>query len=331
MGMKPDIKKKKSFLVKTCNKCGGSFGPESFSETNSLFYPDGYLPICDSCVTDYLKEENFNWRAVNKICQYMDIPFVPQEFERLHEMNGDNVFSIYVKVFHTSEYEDLGWEEYFEEFKRLKEDGYIEDELPLIREEKFRNLREKWGANYDDEELLYLEGLYKGLLTTQNINGALQVDQAKKLCKISLTIDSKIRAGEDFDKILSSYEKLTRTAEFTPKNVKNANDFDSTGEIIRWLEKRGWVNKFYDDVTRDIVDETMKNIQTFNQRLYTNESGIGDEIDRRITSLKTAKELEDYYDVGKEYDLEEYEIEGFNDLMGDEEFEVELDDGRTEE
>ena len=75
----------------------------------------------------------------------------------------------------------------------------------------------------------------------------------------------------------------------------------------------------------------MKNIQTFNQRLYTNESGIGDEIDRRITSLKTAKELEDYYDVGKEYDLEEYEIEGFNDLMGDEEFEVELDDGRTEE
>ena len=75
----------------------------------------------------------------------------------------------------------------------------------------------------------------------------------------------------------------------------------------------------------------MKNIQNFTQRLYTNETGISEEIDRRVAALQSAKELEDYYDVGKEYDLEEYEIEGFNDLMGDEEFEVELDDGRTEE
>jgi hypothetical protein len=60
--------------------------------------------------------------------------------------------------------------------------------------------------------------------------------------------------------MLSSYDKLVKTAEFTPKNVKNATDFDSVGELFRWLEKRGWRNKFYDDVTRDIVDETMKNI-----------------------------------------------------------------------
>ncbi|MDT3386807.1 MAG: hypothetical protein LIR46_03435 [Bacteroidota bacterium] len=60
--------------------------------------------------------------------------------------------------------------------------------------------------------------------------------------------------------MLTSYDKLVKTAEFTPKNVKNATDFDSVGELFRWLEKRGWRNKFYDDVTRDIVDETMKNI-----------------------------------------------------------------------
>lgn len=330
MGMQPKITKRKDFLIKTCEICKGNFGPESFSPTNSFFYSDGYIPICNGCIKDYLKKEDFNWRAVNKICQYMDIPFVPQEFERLHEINGDEVFPIYVKIFHTSEYEDLGWEQYFEEFKRLKEEDLIEDELPKIREDKFRKLRDKWGANYDDEDLLYLEGLYNGLLTTQNINGALQVDQAKKLCKISLSIDSKIRAGEDFDKILTSYDKLVRTAEFTPKNVKNVNDFDSVGEIVRWLEKRGWINHFYDDVTRDIVDETMKNIQMFNQRLYTNETGIGDEIERRINSLKTAKELEDYYDIGGEYDLEEYENEGFDELMNDN-FEVNLDDGENSE
>ena len=119
---------------------------------------------------------------------------------------------------------------------------------------------------------------------------------------------------------MGSYDKLVKTAEFTPKNVKNASDFESTGELIKWLEKRGFKSKFYDNVTRDIVDETIKNIQSYNQRLYTNESGIGDEITRRIEALKTIKDLENYYDVGKEYDLDEFENDGYEELMKNEEF-----------
>jgi len=42
--------------------------------------------------------------------------------------------------------------------------------------------------------------------------------------------------------LLGSYDKLVKIAEFTPKNAKNANDFDSVGELFRWLEKRGWKN-----------------------------------------------------------------------------------------
>jgi len=81
---------------------------------------------------------------------------------------------------------------------------------------------------------------------------------------ISLELESRIRAGADFDKLLTSYDKLVKVAEFTPKNAKNASDFDSVGELFRWLEKRGWKNKFFDGVTRDIVDETIKNIQSYN-------------------------------------------------------------------
>lgn len=167
------------------------------------------------------------------------------------------------------------------------------------------------------------------MLQTQNVNGALQDDQAKKLCKISLEIDSRIREGSDFDKILSSYDKLVKVAEFTPKNVKNATDFDSVGEVFRWLEKRGWVNKFYDGVTQDVVDETMKNIMNFNQRLYVNESGITEEIERRLSALKNAQELENYYNTDKEYDLDEYDNAGYDELMKDEDFQVELDDEQS--
>ena len=320
MGMQPKIKQITPFIVKTCSICGGTFGPEGFIKTKSLFYPDGYLPMCADCIKQLLIEHNFDWDLVDKLCRYADIPFIPAEFERLHESNGDNVFQVYADVFLSSEFEGLGWKQYYEEFLRLKEKGHIEDELPILKEEKRKQLKEKWGSNYDDEELQYLENLLDGLLQTQNISGALQFDQALKICKISLNLDSKIREGADFDKLMGSYDKLVKTAEFTPKNVKNASDFESTGELIKWLEKRGFKSKFYDNVTRDIVDETIKNIQSYNQRLYTNESGIGDEITRRIEALKTIKDLENYYDVGKEYDLDEFENDGYEELMKNEEF-----------
>lgn len=99
-------------------------------------------------------------------------------------------------------------------------------------------------------------------------------------------------------------------------------------ELCRWLEKRGFKNPFYDGETRDIVDETIKNIQSWNQRLYTNESGIGDEISQRIQALKTAAELETYYDLNQDdTDYDNYENEGFERLFNDEEFKADLDGG----
>ena len=107
--------------------------------------------------------------------------------------------------------------------------------------------------------------------------------------------------------------------------LQNASDFESMGELCRWLEKRGFVNQFYDGETRDVVDETIKNIQSWNQRLYTNESGIGDEITQRIQSLKTAAELENYYDLEQDTDYDEYENEGFEKLFKDDEFEADVE------
>ena len=318
---------KKNVSFKNCSHCGALTGASEFSYTKSIFFSDNLLPICNSCIKEFLVENEFNWEAVDKICQYADLPFVPAEFERLKEMNGEDVFPVYASVFKSADYEKLGWKDYFNEFRRLKETGEIADELPEIREQKLDRLREKWGANYDEEELRYLQSLYDGILSTQNVTGALQIDQAEKLCKISLEIDSRIREGKDIDKVLASYDKLVKVAEFTPKNAKNASDFDSVGELFRWLEKRGWVNKYYDDVTRDVVDETIKNIQAYNQRLYINESGIGEEINRRIEALKSAKELEeksDFYDLKQEFDLDEFENDAFEGLMNDN-FEVDLD------
>ena len=330
MGLQPNIRKKR-FTLKACVRCGQMFGEEGFAPTKSLFFPDGTISICNDCIDKELMQHDWNWDYVDKLCQMADIPFVPKEWERLREMNEREVFYRYATIFLSSEYDGIGWSDYYQAFKDLKQQGALEEELPEIAEKRERELKEKWGFNYDMEALQYLEGLFNGLMTTQNVNGALQVDQAKKICKMSYEVDRRIEEGSDFDKLLSSYDKLVKAAEFTPKNVKNINDFDTFGEAIKWLEKKGWRNTFYDGVTRDIVDESMKNFQNFHQRLYTNESNIGEEITRRLEALKhtAAMENESYYGTDKQYDLDAFEREGFDVIFEgeEEEFSAEVDDG----
>lgn len=329
MGLAPKIKREQPFAQKQCTVCGRFHSPDGFARTKSIFFPDGTLPICNDCLDEYLVQHENAWDVVDKICQYADIPFIPTEWTRIQDLAPTHTFSKYAEVFQSEEYEGLGWDEYFQEFKRLKEEGAIKQHLPLLFDEERAKLRERWGSNYDDEALLYLNNLYNGLLQTQNVSGALQIDQALKICKMSYEIDCRIRSGQDFDKILSSYDKIVKAADFTPKNSKSANDFDSVGELFHWLEKRGWKNQFYDNVTRDIVDETIKNIQAWNQRLYTEESGIGDEITRRIEALKTAKELEDNYYITKQNtqdELDKYENDGFDKLFAEDTFAVEVDE-----
>jgi len=318
--LKPTILNNKTVVPKVCSSCQNRKLSTDFVRAKSILFKDGLATICNSCLVDFFTKHNWSWESVNKMCQLIDIPFIPTEFERLRETSGESAFTAYAKIMSEAPYEDLGWMEYFHEFQKLKQAHLLENELPLIREQRFESLREEWGANYDEEELLYLNMLYSGLQNTQNINGALQTDQARKLCKISLAIDIKIRAAEDFDKLMSSYDKMIKTAEFTPKNVKNENNIDSFGEAVAWLEKRGWVNTYFDDVPKDLVDEVISNLQNFTQRLYLEESGIGEEITSRIETLKIAQNLEktgtSNYDVDLDakFEYDKYDNVGFEEL-----------------
>ena len=308
---------------KKCGCCNITKTSRNFIPMKSFLYPDGLLNLCNECLKKKLISQEWGWDFIDKLCQQIDIPFIPKKFEELKAINDDNVFPIYAKVFQDSQFEGLAWKDYYIAFKQLEEAGLIENELPELVDEKFKKLRLDWGPNYEDEDLLYLDNLFNGMLATQNINGALQTDQARKLCKMSLEIDEKIRAGENFDKLMGSYDKMVKTAEFTPKNTKSENDLASVGELYAWLERQGWENRYFDGVNRDVVDEVINNLQSFARNLYINESGIGEEIVDRIESLKVADALErgdsNFFDIdNKNVDLDSYANDGYNELVTEE-------------
>ena len=279
--------------VKKCDKCGTTKTLDLFTEVKSVFFPDKHLNICKDCIEGFLLKNEGNFTAFDKLCQWADIPFLVNEWMKIYKYNKGKTFDVYCRAYIAGEYNSVDWRDITQQYKEMASNHNLEANIEVLQEEKIRQLQKKWGSHYDAEELAYLENLFQGILTSHNVVGEIPLDNAKKLCKISLLIDNRIRAEEDFKDELASYDKLLKTAEFTPKNMKNASDFNSVGEIFLFLEKGGWINKFYDWAERDIIDNSMKNIQLYNRNLYINENGISEEINRKIEALQVAQQLED--------------------------------------
>lgn len=312
-----EVRKVSKRLFVTCQYCNENKPVASFLKAKSPFFPCGTTDICIECLEDFIAKENGNLNYVDKLMRWLDVPFYVDKWVKLYKLNGALALRTYVDQVYEQNYPMVDWSEVNEEYKMLQEKGLLGDELEEIRREKLEILFNKWGEEYSEKEILYLEDLYQGILQTQNVNGKLQTDDAVKLCKISLIIDRKIRDGEDFEKQLKSYDTLRKSADFTPKNIKNACDFDSIGELFAYCEKKGWENAFYDNTPRDTVDLVMKDIQSWLRNLYKNETGIAEDVERRIEALKIADAMEDSImaiedDGLDDFDAEGYDVEEFN-------------------
>lgn len=281
---------------------------------------NGSMPICRQCIAKEIggKSETKRWNAVNKLCQLADVPFVPEEFEKIYKAHGTDAFGTYCYMFREKPYDTLDWTMYNDAYLQLQEEKRVEDGLPELKEARVAKLQRRWGPEYDEQSLEYLENLYIGITNTAGIVGALNEDQVLKLCKISLIIEDKIRGGVEFDKDLKSYENLCKLAGITTQAIKEGSEFNSTGELWAYLEKLGYKVQYYNGAVNDEVDKTMKDVQYWSRYLYINETPIGEEINERIENLKAADKL-----TNSGFDWGEYN-EFANSVDENEEFNIEI-------
>ena len=327
----------------TCSHCGKPI-PETLAfRTASPFFPSGYLPFCVTCIAELVDMRNLS--SVNKLFQYADWPFDASRWMLLckGKLTPEVILSTYYKQYISRLYTDgyngeVDWESLNNEWKRLSSSKKLDELLPEKQEALEKNLREFWevdcgNAKYSLDQLQHLQKLYTDLERTQNIATGAQADQAKKLCRLSLDMDiaQSNHELELYVKLMQAYEKLVKVAEFTPRASQSNASFESVGELIAFLEKTGFINKFYDGEQRDIVDKTIKNQQIFLRRLVSGESNLSERIEQRLQRMDLLDRLEDgttsedewSYDLQKDEDW--IESDDVDDINDDEDEEMEVD------
>lgn len=277
--------------AQNCIWCGRSKPLMDFPRSKAMWFKNGVANICTDCLEDQLDCTDLN--LADKILQYLDIPFNPNEWIQLYEDNGSRTLRVYLtRYIGQKNTRNLDWSRANEKWKERRNNGTLDQSIEVLNQDYIEEMREKWG-DYSVEEYGMLEALYKDILRTQNIITGIQVDQAQNLCRLSLIVRSKIQHGEDASKELKMYNDLIKAGGFEPKNARSYGEFESIGEVINYLVRKGYQPKFYDGQERDMVDLTMKNTQAYLQRLVANEPNLPDLVAQRRDGYRIAQQLEE--------------------------------------
>lgn len=308
--MTTTTKTKPKLTSKTCTKCGGYLSGASYYPTKSKFFPDGTLPICRECLDSMVGTEE--WWGMDKFCQWADYPFLPDVWTKLVTELEEGALTAYVKGYTNNlQYSQLDWKKAHDEWAALLKTGEYKDRIPDLSAARKAELTHTWGKGYTDDELTYMDKFYTGMCNSHNIITETQKHAAETLAKLSVRISQKISAGDDIDKDIGAYDKEMKIGGFTTENVKNMSDFESVGELIAYLEKVGWKNPYYEGAPKDVVDETIANMQAYLRRLVMGESNLKDAVEQRLSSLGLNKPGD--LDLSEE-ELDRYDVEGFNEI-----------------
>lgn len=268
--------------------------------------------------------------AVNKLCQFLDIPFLANDWLSLYKStdNKRKILEDYIKTVRNSEYSNATWKEYTLLWDKARETDAVLSKLPTLSADLFIYLRKKWGS-YDDfgvEDYLKMESYEKNTLNYYNFRDEARRDMIRKLALVSVLIDKKLAAGDtrEVSTLISSYQSLMKESGIQNAVQNDTETIESLSELIAFLEEHGWLMDYKVTETRDIVDATIRNFQQYVAGLV---SGSGEE----ITQMYNAKLMEEQAgttvneeDIESMFEAQEAEDEQFADESLNEEELIEM-------
>ena len=108
------------FEDKKCECCGKYKTSLNYLKTKSFMFPSGYSNICTECLGRRLEVDD-SWEVMDKICQYLDMPFKIDLYEKLSKDNAPAaLLQAYAMQMGSEEYEGIDWTSYQEAYKELE-------------------------------------------------------------------------------------------------------------------------------------------------------------------------------------------------------------------
>ena len=318
------------YTTKCCGICSKPKLLQEFvpAGANTIFQKDTLSTVCYDCVCEMVEFNDLD--AVNKLCQFLDIPFLANDWLNLYKStdNKRKILEDYIKTVRNSEYSNASWKEYTLLWDKARETDTVLSKLPTLSADLFIYLRKKWGS-YDDfgvEDYLKMESYEKNTLNYYNFRDEARRDMIRKLALVSVLIDKKLAAGDtrEVSTLISSYQSLMKESGIQNAVQNDTETIESLSELIAFLEEQGWLMDYRVTESRDIVDATIRNFQQYVAGLV---SGSGEE----ITQMYNAKLMEEQAgtsineeDIESMFEAQEAEDEQFADESLNEEELIEM-------
>jgi hypothetical protein len=318
------------YTTKCCGICSKPKLLQEFvpAGANTIFQKDTLSTVCYDCVCDMIEFNDLD--AVDKLCQFLDIPFLANDWLNLYKStdNKRKILEDYIKTVRTSEYSNASWKQYTLLWDKARETDAVLSKLPTLSADLFIYLRKKWGS-YDDfgvEDYLKMESYEKNTLNYYNFRDEARRDMIRKLALVSVLIDKKLAAGDtrEVSTLISSYQSLMKESGIQNAVQNDTETIESLSELIAFLEEHNWLMDYKVTETRDVVDATIRNFQQYVAGLV---SGSGEE----ITQMYNAKLMEEQSgtavneeDIESMFEAQEAEDEQFADESLNEEELIEM-------
>lgn len=274
-------------------KCKQEKEIHNFQRTQSPYFPGKRSMICTQCLEKAHDPTNLD--AIDRLCRYLDLPFDINQWMTLYKTYGEHTLTAYFEMLADDRYDSVSWKEENERWKIAKQQQTIDEKIEVLSKAKIKELQNRWSSDYSKDELLFLENFYNKILATQNVSTPILQEYAQDLCEIQLRIKKGLRTGADVKKDMDSRDNIIKMAKFDASNSKNSADFDSVAELMLYYGRKGFHPKWHSE-PQDSVDFCMKNIQSYLQRLVSNEGSLRDQIEEKRKIFNTTQRIEEMSD-----------------------------------
>lgn len=301
--------------TRRCIKCKREQPNEFFQSTSSKFFPGGKCYICTPCLETMIKQDNLN--EVDKLMQWLDLPFDLNKWTQLYEQHGDKTLTAYFGLLYDDHYSHLNWTEENERWQQARNAGTIDDEIKALGEARLKKLRKIWSGAYKPEQLIWLDDFYNKIVATQNVSTPILQEKARDFCELQLHIKEGLRQNVDVSKMMKQADDIVKTYNFTAANSKSNADFESVGELMVYYGKKGWHVNWHTE-PQDSIDFMMENIQNYLKRLVVNEGNFAEQVENKKEKYNMTERLEEIENEKVDFDdTADIEYEGNEELAAE--------------